>query len=226
MNKKLFAIIVSMIIGVFHSFASETVYYEYLLCQGYDSDFMQYFQDGNIFTLAIGLCLAILMAWRWKRISNTMKPLYLTIVIILVLISGILMLLGDGYRVAARLAEFLQRLTIWLLVFAISPVLLIYWIKKLYKIKNIRHTIHSVRNLLLIPISIVISLGLVVLLQRIPYAWNRMQCDRYVKTQYWNVSNPNKRDLLRYKWEMNHVLQWGSKADEFYKGYTKDSEVY
>lgn len=184
MHKKIFAIIISMISGVIQSFASETGYYEYLLCQGDDPDFMQYFQDGNIFTLTIGLFLAVLMVWHWKRISDTMKPLFLTIVIILVFISGILMLFGYGYRYTARFAEFLQGLTIWVFVLVISPVLLIYWIKKLYKTKNIRQSILAVRNFILIPISIVISLGLVVLLQRISYAWNRMQCDRYVKTQY------------------------------------------
>ncbi|MBD5259194.1 MAG: hypothetical protein HDS46_00090 [Bacteroides sp.] len=155
-----------------------------------------------------------------------MKPLCLTSVIILVLISGILILSGYGYRFAARLVEFLQCLTIWVFIVVISPALLIYWIKKLYKTKNIRQSIHAVRNFLLIPISIVISLGLVVLLQRIPYAWNCMQCDRYVKTQYWSESNTYKRDNLKYKWEMNHGLQWGYEAEMHYNGTPKISDIY
>lgn len=210
-HQRLISTIVLTIYSVSNALAYDQ-YYNYtecLLC-GDEPHFMEYFQDGNIFTLAVGLCTAILIALRWKRIKSAIRPTLLITAIILVLISGLLMLMGCGYRYAANLTCFLQICTVYAFIFVILSLLLIYWIKKLYTTKNIKQSIQSVRSISLkgfvsAPISIVISLGIFVLLQRIPYAWNFSQCEKYIESRPWIERDSN----LKYKWESEHVLQWG-----------------
>ena len=182
--------------------------------------FMMYFQDGNILSIIFGLlCGNLLFIFR-KHLNHKIRIALIAFVTTIVAASILLMILGEGYNGMAPLVVFSGFCVIGLFIFIILPGLLILWVYKSFKSKDVGQSSKVVWGLLIngfgtVPLSIVLALFAFWGANQIAKTWNLKQCEKYIQSG-WKEDFRIVPELMG-DWEKAHLLQWGKSAKEYYE---------